>query len=252
MTQPDHPSPFPNDRHALVPMPETLEALNEFVTLREPDVDELLDELRVSAQSIVPELIGLSLGLPHEGVTFTLVASNTALAVLDAAQYVDGGPCVEVTEGRLSSAEVGLDDPLDEQRWTLYARVSAAAGVGSSLSMPVYRDGELVGGLNLYASEPDAFAGRHQALADALGSQAAEAVSNADLSFSTRLEAARAPQRLKDQVDIDTAVGLIAADTGAALDAAQRLLDEAAARAGVRAALVARILVLVHSGLPGL
>ena len=246
----NHSSDGLDDRQPLVPLPETREALGEFVSLGEPDVDELIDELRLRANEIVPRLVGLSLGLARDDLTFTLVASNRAPAALDATQYDDGGPCVEVTEGRLASAEVDSTDPLDEERWAMYARVSAAVGVGSSLSLPIYRDGDLVGGLNLYASEPEAFAGRQEELAVALGSRAAEAVSNADLSFRTRLEAAQAPQQLKDRTDVDTAIGLIAAHTGAELDTAERLLDHAAARAGVRSALVARILVLVYSSWP--
>ena len=138
-------------------MPETREALAEFVSLQGPDLDELLPDLGRRAQDIVPELVGLSLGLAHEGLTFTLVSSSGGAAVLDAAQYVDGGPCVEVTEGRMDMAEVDLADPLDEGRWQLFSRVGAAAGVASSLSLPAYHDGVLVGGVNLYASTPEAF-----------------------------------------------------------------------------------------------
>ena len=211
-------------------MPETREALAEFVSLQGPDLDELLPDLGERAQDIVPELVGLSLGLAQEGLTFTLVASSGGAAVLDATQYVDGGPCVEVTEGRMDSAEVDLADPLDEGRWQLFARVGAAVGVAGRLSLPAYHDGVLVGGVNLYASTPEAFVGRHIALAKALGAQAADAVTNADLSFSTRLEAAAAPQLLKDRVDLDTATGLIAARSGAELKVARRLLHQAAAR----------------------
>ena len=232
------------------PMPETLEALAEFVTLDDPDVDELLADLGRSAQAIVPDLVGLSLGLAHEGLTFTLLASNSGVASIDAAQYVDGGPCVEVTEGRLDSAEVDTTDPLDEEQWRLFALVSAASGVASSLSLPIYRDNTLVGGANLYASTPDAFAGRHEQLADALGARAAEAVTNADLSFSTRLDAAAAPQQMRDRIEIETATGLLAARSGSDLEVAQRLLREAAVRAGVPLALVARVLVLAHRGWP--
>ena len=82
------------------PMPETREALAEFVTLDDPDVDELLAELGRSAHAIVPDLVGLSLGLAHEGLTFTLAGLQQWRGGIDAAQYVDGGPCVEVTEGR--------------------------------------------------------------------------------------------------------------------------------------------------------
>ena len=126
----------------------------EFVTLDDPDVDELLAELGRSAHAIVPDLVGLSLGLAHEGLTFTFLASSSGVASIDAAQYVDGGPCVEVTEGRMDSAEVDMADPLDEEQWRLFSLVSAASGVASSLSLPIYRDDTLVGGVNLYASTP--------------------------------------------------------------------------------------------------
>lgn len=233
------------------PMPETREALAEFVSLDDPDVDELLAELGRRAQAIVPDLVGLSLGLVHEGLTFTLLASNSGVATIDAAQYLDGGPCVDVSEGRMDSAQVDMADPLDEERWRLFSQVSAASGVASSLSLPVYRSDKLVGGVNLYASTVDSFVGRHQELADALGGRASEAVTNADLSFSSRLQAAEAPQQMRARIEIETATGLLAARSGTDLETAERLLREAAARAGAPAALVARVLVLVHRGWPG-
>ena len=125
------------------PMPETREALAEFVSLDDPDVDELLAELGRRAQAIVPDLVGLSLGLVHEGLTFTLLASNSGVATIDAAQYLDGGPCVDVSEGRMDSAQVDMADPLDEERWRLFSQLSAASGVASSLSLPVYRSDKL-------------------------------------------------------------------------------------------------------------
>ena len=64
-------------------------------------------------------------------------------------------------------------------------------------------------------------------------------MTNADLSFSTRLDAAAAPQQMRDRIEIETATGLLAARSGSDLEVAQRLLREAAARAGVSPALVA-------------
>jgi GAF domain-containing protein len=229
------------------PLAETREALAELVSFDDPDVDELLHELGERARGIVPELVGLSLSLASEGLTFTVIASGTASASLDAAQYLDGGPCVEVAEGRSDLVEMALGDPLDEERWNLYARGGAAAGVASSLSLPLSRDGRRVGGVNLYASSAEAFVGHHDDLALLMGATAAEAVSNADLSFSTRLEALAAPAQIRDRTAIDTAVGLLAALRNSDLATAQRLLREAAARAGIAEALVARVLVLVHA-----
>jgi GAF domain-containing protein len=230
------------------PLPETSAALAELVSFDEPDVDELLRELGERTHAIVPEIVGLSLALLSEGLTFTLVASSSAAAVLDAAQYLDGGPCVEVAEGHGDVLETTTDDPLDEERWQLYATVGAAIGVASTLSLPVYRDGRRVGGVNLYASTADAFTGHHDELADLLGTQASEAVSNADLSFSTRLEAAAAPHRLRDRVQIDTAVGLLAGFHGYDVDSARRDLARVAGRAGLDETLVARVVVAVLAG----
>jgi transcriptional regulator with GAF, ATPase, and Fis domain len=228
-------------------LPETRAALAELVSFEDPDVEELLHDLGEQARHIVPALVGLSLGLASEGLTLTMVASGTAPAALDSAQYLDGGPCVEVAEGRSESLEVRLDDPLDEERWGLYARLGAAVGVASSLSLPLDRRGHRVGGVNLYASTSDAFNGHHEELADLMGVTAAEAVSNADLSFSTRLEAAVAPARLRDQATVDTAVGLLAAVRHSDIDTAHRRLTEAAARAGLAEAVVARVVVLLHA-----
>ena len=77
------------------------------------------------------------------------------------------------------------------------------------------------------------------------------AVTNADLSFSTRLDAAAAPQQMRDRIEIETATGLLAARSGTDLEVAQRLLREAAVRAGVPVVLVARVLVLAHRGWAG-
>lgn len=228
----------------LEPMPETRAALNELVDFNEPDVGWFLQDLGEKTRNMVPEIVGMSLGLIRHGLTFTLLASESRLAVLDAAQYLDGGPCVEaVTTG--TEIHAVMDDPLDEERWRLFSRASAVEGVASSLSLPVYSQGEVVGGVNLYASTEEAFEGHVEQLAAALGARAAEAVSNADLSFSTRLEAAAAPDRLRERAQIDTAVGLIAAQRGISVDEAQRHLVRAAARAGVPEAIVAQVIVTV-------
>ena len=212
-----------------------------------PEIDEVLEGLGHRARQIVPEVVGLSLGLVREGVTFTLVASNSGLAVLDATQYLDGGPCVEVTEARRDVVEFAMDDPLDEGRWLLFAQTSAAVGIASSLSLPLLRDGQVIGGINLYASTGHAFTGHHDQLASALGASASEAVTNADLSFATRLQAARALAYLRDNQEIESATGVLAGRYDQDIDLAHARLRDAAARAGVDEALVARLINMVHS-----
>jgi AmiR/NasT family two-component response regulator len=106
----------------------------------------------------------------------------------------------------------------------------------------------VVGGINLYAATPDAFAGHHDQLADALGASARSAVADADLSFVTRRTAEQAPTLMRDSRDVEIAVGLLAARYGESIEEAQERLRTAADRATVPMATVARVLVALHQG----
>jgi GAF domain-containing protein len=228
-------------------VPESREALAEIIKLEDPQLDEELLEMGRVARDLVPDLVGLSLSVVSEGVTFTLVAPNSAVAALDAAQYIDGGPCVDVLAEPGNVIGTRIDDLLDEDRWTVFARSSAAAGVASSLSMSVMdRNGQVTGGVNLYASTADAFTGLHETLAAALGGSAASAITNADLGFSTLEKARQAPKMLRDQARIETAAGILAAQYREDVETARARLLRAAQRAGVDPVVVARVLIFSH------
>lgn len=223
------------------PIPETEQALNELLSYGDTEAAIALVNMGERAKEIVPECVGLSLAMLKDGLTFTLVASGEEAALLDAVQYLDGGPCVADLE-RQETIDVNHADLMDENRWLMYAQASAAAGVASSLSLPILRNGQAAFGVNLYAATADAFNGRHEEIADALGAAAEDAVTNADLAFSTRQKAAEAPARLADMNDINVAVGIIAASQEVDLDTAQERLEEAAARAGITPGQAARAL----------
>jgi GAF domain-containing protein len=214
------------------PVPGTREVLKGLMDQGDIDLVTALFEMGRLAQEIVPECVGLSLGQTEDGIVFTLVASSVEVAAIDAAQYLDGGPCVEAsTAGR--PMDVDPDDPLDENRWAIYARASAAAGVASSLSLPLLAGDRVVGGVNLYASTPNAFDGHHEELANALDASAKGAVTNADLSFRTRREAERAPAWLADSQDVNIAVSLICERQQVDEETARTRLRGAAERAGI-------------------
>jgi GAF domain-containing protein len=228
-------------------VPESREALAEIIRWEDPEIDEELLAMGRLARALVPDLVGMSLSLVSDGVTFTLVAPNSAVAALDAAQYLDGGPCVDVVSEPGQAIETNIEDLLDEGRWTMFARSSAAAGVASSLSMAVTdSQGRVTGGLNLYASTAEAFSGRHEALAAALGGSAESVITNADLGFSTLERAKQAPAALRDRARIDTAVGMLAARYHGDPDTAQARLLGAAQRANVEPAVVAAVLIFSH------
>lgn len=214
------------------PIPETSEALDEYLEDSESSLRTVLTDMAAQALRLVPACVGLSLALVKDGLTFTLVATGAEISVIDAAQYLDGGPCVEVADG---NAVLGLDieDLLDEERWSAFARTSAANGVRSTLSLPLVRNDVLIGGINLYAATAGAFQGLHAVLAAALGASAEGAVSDADLGFTTRALARRTPSVMADLRAVDVATGLLAARQGTDVDTARARLIDAAVRAGV-------------------
>jgi GAF domain-containing protein len=229
------------------PIPETTKAVDEFGPFSEGDLLQTLKWQSQQVRAIVPDCVGLSLSSAAAGVTFTLVSSVEEVALLDALQYIAGGPCLKAVE----TQEVLVhsdDDPLDEERWQLFARGTAAMGVASTLSLPVLSDGVVVGSVNLYAASAQAFAGHHDELARLFGAWAPGAITNADLSFRSRSVAEHAPDKLRGEYHIEVAVGIIAKQQHLTPDAARKQFTEAAQRAGVtEAELAGTIIELRHS-----
>ncbi|CAM3847079.1 ANTAR domain-containing protein [Nocardioides zeicaulis] len=227
------------------PIPETLQALGE-VDLYLDD-GSLLDQLTATAsraEQLVPGLVGVSLGYHERGLTFTLVASGEQIAALDAVQYATSGPCVDAIH--LGHGIATPDGLLNERQWHHFARASAAAGVQSTLTLPVVDDDVVVSTVNLYGREEDTFVGKSEVLADVFGAWASGAVANADLSFATRRAAEQAPTQLKHTALVDTATGILAAERGLSVDQARTQLHESASRAGVPVHTLAAILVDVY------
>jgi len=223
------------------PIPETQLAL-ELLTPEDPELAGSMAQAARDLGVAAPTTMGFSIGVVADGITLTYVASRAELRLLDAVQYLGGGPCEDAhREGR--PLEFGREHPLDEQSWGLFAQAGAAHGVQSTLSLPILRDGTVIAGVNLYGSRPDTFSGRHDAVADVFGAWAPGAVSNADLSFSTRIEAVRAPGRLRDITMVEMAVGVFVARHAVSPEVAREKLVRSAAQAGISVRALARLVV---------
>jgi len=228
----------------LEPLPETREALASLSQNADQDLTADLIHQGQVVEALVPNLVGMSVATVKDGLTFTLTASNKRVAILDAIQYAFGGPCVDAALSDSvvlgGTTEGGL---LDEQRWAAFARVGAAHGVMSTLSLPIHADRQVVGSVNLYAATPNAFTGKEHQVALVLGAWAAGAVHNADLSFSTMATARQAPRLLADRAVMDQAAGILCSEQKVTQDQARDLISDAARRAGQDELSVARALI---------
>lgn len=216
-------------------LPQSREALDEYVTESVDDVEELLRVIEGWAVRAVPDCVALSVTLLDEDLTFTLVDEDATRAG-------------EGTDELGAESDAARERPyaLDEAEWADMARERAFAGIASTVSLPVVEHGRAVLNIDLYASTAYAFHDRIEGLVEALGAWQAGAVTNADLSFETLRRAELAPVLLREQRLVDVAVGLVAARMVMTTNAAAALLDEAAEQVGVtriQAAGVARLLL---------
>lgn len=235
----------------LEPIPETTAAVEDFGPFADGEGD-LVDELKASAarvRELVPQCVGLSVGLQEHGVTFTLVSSDQLTAALDAVQYVAGGPCVAGVEAE-RVLQYTSEELFAEAEWQLFAQATAASSIASTLTLPILIEERVVGTVNLYASTRDAFTGHHQAIASIFGAWAPGAVANADLGFSTRRLAENAPRVLRDEVIVNAAIAALVGFQGIDPEAAQAQLEEVARRAGTTVEAVAHRLVAQASDGP--
>ncbi|HYH73967.1 MAG TPA: hypothetical protein VD764_12175 [Nocardioides sp.] len=218
-------------------LPQSREALDEYVAPSIDDVEGLLRVIEGWAVRAVPECVALSVTLLDEDLTFTLV---------DTAAGVDGSRPPARQAGEQHHADPEPDYALDEGEWADMARERAFEGIASTVCLPVVEEGRAVLNIDLYASTAHAFHDRIEELVAALGAWQAGAVTNADLGFDTLRRAEAAPERLREQRLVDVAVGLIAASVGVTTDDAEVLLRQAAEQAGIlerQAASVARWLL---------
>ena len=225
-------------------LPHTREALDEYLNVADPDLEDSLITMGDRAASIVPDVVGLSLTLyDQDDLTFTLVAPSLPAPSLPAPRPAPAGEAVPASPSEVDAREW---DVLDEDQWAEFARASAATGVASTLSLPIVSHDRVVGGINLYAASEDAFSGRQRDLAAALGASEAGAVANADLSFETRRLAEDAPRRLRDQRLVEVATGILAAREGLMVEEARDRLEHAARRAGTTIVQAAMLVITIH------
>ncbi|MCW2848177.1 MAG: response regulator receiver [Marmoricola sp.] len=225
------------------PIEQTIQAVahvSRFVG--EDDLLAALQTVGDQVQELVPDCTGLSIAWQEHGVTFTLVASDEEIAVLDAIQHYDGGPRADaVTSG--PDHPTGADEPLDEDQWRRFGEATAVPGVRSTVTFPLVEGEGIIGSVNLYGASRNAFEGQHDELAGLLGAWAPGAVRNADLSFDTRRLAEQAPETLRAQDVISRAVGMIVVHQDIDISTAHELLHATAHRVGIRPEQLAEALI---------
>jgi transcriptional regulator with GAF, ATPase, and Fis domain len=123
----------------------------------EPDTQHTLDRSVLLATELISNCDHAGISMVHRNRTIDTPAASDQMARRgDELQYTLGeGPCLDAIWHYDTVICANL---AEEDRWTKWApRVAAELGVCSMLCLRLFTSTELVGGLNLYSTEMDAF-----------------------------------------------------------------------------------------------
>lgn len=218
------------------------DGLNELagMLLSENSVEAMLDSVTALAATAVPGCDAASVTLFRNGRPTTSACSADVALDVDRSQYDTGqGPClVAMDTGKV----VRVDSFATDGRWPDLAARAEEHGISSALAIPLSVGDEVLGALNLYSKEPDAFDG-HEEHGEVFGRQASVTLANAHALRRAELLAQQLAQALENRDIIGQAKGIIMAGQNLSSDEAFDVLRRASQRANRKLHEVAREIV---------
>jgi GAF domain-containing protein len=143
----------------------------------------------------------------------TAIATSDVALGVDNAQYEaeSSGPCLDAYRRQQI---LRIDSTASDQRWPEFAATAAAAGIGSTLSIPLVVGGDGLGALNLYCHDEYGFEPADERLATTLGSAASVALANARTYWKAAQLAEQLQQALTQRGVVEQATGVLMARHG--------------------------------------
>ncbi|GAA3630114.1 GAF and ANTAR domain-containing protein [Kineosporia mesophila] len=201
---------------------ESLAALAGALTGAQP-LTATLQHVASLAVMAVPGAGGAGLTLLEQSRPDTVVASAGFVEEVDAVQYgVGEGPCLLAVQTRTTQWSGSLGG--EEARWPRFGPQAGRMGVHSALSVPLLLSDQVVGALNIYSHERNAFDERSVAIGEKFSRPAAVTASHALLLEESRRMTAQLQQALTSRATIDQAIGIVLSRTGKTPDEAFEVL----------------------------
>jgi putative methionine-R-sulfoxide reductase with GAF domain len=174
----------------------------------------------------VPGCDAVSIALVIEEAAVTGAVSSQLAVEVDLVQYAhDEGPCLTAMAER---SPVRIDVLRQDERFEHFAPGAIEVGVESSLSVPVIWSGDVVGSINLYSTEPNAFTDATLTRVAPIAGYVAEVIGTSPLHAASMDLVEGLVTTVKENDDIQIAIGfLIGAGTGTAAEAWAILRDRA-------------------------
>lgn len=228
----------------------SLAALSQLAT-GQMQLSEALTGVAELAVRAIPGADGAGLTLLEKNRHDTIVASAPFVGQVDAIQYgIEEGPCITAAAEARTVRSGALST---DQQWPRFGPRVARLGVHSVLSLPLVTADGVLGAMNVYAHQRDAFDEHAALLGELFAVPAAIAVQNAQVLAQARRLTAQLQAALTSRSTIDQAMGILMSRVGCGPeeafdrlrqlsqsenrklhDVAHTLLDEAIRRARAR------------------
>lgn len=175
-------------------------------------LEDSLTRVAEYAVRAIPGAEGAGLTLLEENRSDTIVSTADFVARIDDIQYSLGqGPCVSAVANRqiVLSGSLGGD-----RRWPQFGSRVARLGVHSVVSLPLITDEGVVGAMNVYAHDKNAFTADAGRLGELFAVPAAIAVQNAQVLAQTKRLASQLQAALSSRGVIERALGIMMSRSG--------------------------------------
>jgi GAF domain-containing protein len=194
---------------------------------------------------LIERCSGVSVSMLVEGEPTTVAVTDRVTLQLDLAQYEGGdGPCVTALGGEM----IRIGYIAADERFPHFARGAADRRVDSVLSTPAIDHGQVVGSLNVYSHERDAFDDRAHDTALIMASEVAHALVRSRVLSTARSTRDQLQEHHDDTALVAQARGVLMALQDCSSAQADDLIRNAAHQNGEQLRATAeRILATVNS-----
>jgi GAF domain-containing protein len=208
-------------------------------------MDLLRDVAEFAAQAIPgADGVGVALVDPQHGMPSIQTWAATAQLVqeIDTFQYdeLNEGPCITCMESRRPTVSGSLGS---DSRWPHFGGRVARMRMHSALALPLVVGDQVIGSINAYAGNRDAFADHAVQLGSQFARSAAVSVYNAQLLADAQERTLRLQRALDHRAVIDQAIGIIRSRSGGSADEAFERLTHMSQTENIRLHAVAERLV---------
>jgi GAF domain-containing protein len=212
------------------------------------DITGFLDRLVTLAAKVLPGDLFCGITLRRDHAAMTVASSDARASQVDEIQYGhDEGPCLHSLR---TGQVVVVDDLASDDRWGGYQMPALGHGVRSSLSLPLHTDGQTLGALNIYATEPGVFGPQEQLIAGRFADEASRALALA-VRIAERTEMSEHLQNaLASRAVIDQALGIIMGQNRCTADEAFDVLRRTSQNRNIKLRDIAADMVTAVSGRP--